>query len=73
MAGNNSRDEADTLPFSNISDYDMRTLNNSQRTDFIEKLENNGFIEYFRRHRTDVPDCINSAHKKQYFDIIIHI
>ena len=69
MAGNNNRDEADALPFLNVTDYDMFSLQSSQRTELIEKFENNGFIEYFRRHRTDIPDCINSSHRKQYFDI----
>ena len=59
----------DALPFRNISGFEMHSLQSSRRTEIIEKLENNGFIEYFRKHRTDIQDCINASHKKQYFDI----
>ena len=69
MAGTNTNFEADALPFRGISDYEMYSLQSSQRIELIEKFENNGFIEYFRKHRTDVPDSMNSAQKKQYFDI----
>ena len=68
MAGSNSEDEADALPFQNVTDFDIFSMQSSQRTELIEKFENNGFIEYFRKHRTDVPDSTNSAYKKQYFD-----
>ena len=70
MAGSNgSMGETEGLPFRTISDYDMLSLQSSQRAELIEKFENNGFIKYFRNHRTDVPESSNSSFKKQYFDI----
>ena len=35
----------------------------------IEKFENNGYIEHFRRHRKDLQDDLNPAFSKQYYDV----
>ena len=68
MAGNDNRDEAEVLPFRTVSDYNI-FVESSERRELLEKFENNGFLEYFRTHRSDIPDSTNSAQRKQYFDI----
>ena len=57
------------LPFRSISDFEMTTLQNSYRSSILEKFENNGFIKFFKKHRTDVPEFINPSRTKQYYDI----
>ena len=57
------------LPFYNTTNYDMININGTDRTNLIEKFENNGYIEFFRTHRNDLPAHINPAYRKQYYDI----
>ena len=47
----------------------MININGTDRTNLIEKFENNGYIEFFRTHRNDLPAHINPAYRKQYYDI----
>ena len=69
MAGDsNFLSGVSALPFRNISNYEMDSLQNSYRGSLIEKFENNNFIQYFRTHRTDISENSNPINKKQYYD-----
>ena len=65
---NIERGLAGVLPFSNVSNYNLLSSVGSTRENLIERFENNGFIEYFRQHRTDIEYDKNPAFSKQYYD-----
>ena len=67
MAGNNMN-WVDAMPFHNLSDFEIFTEQQLVRNNLVEKMENNGFKNYFRLHRTDVVETSNASLKKQYYD-----
>ena len=65
---NSSSSEVDAMPFNTLTDFEMLVTQCSIRKLYLDKFENNGFIEYFRNYRTDIDNDNNPALKKQYFD-----
>ena len=60
---------ARNLPFGGVSNYELLNTENTNLSSLIERFENNGFIEHFRRHRRDIQIDLNPAFSKQYYDV----
>ena len=67
MAGSTNI-EVDAMPFNSLTDFEMLETQRSMRKSYLDKFDNNGFMEYFKNYRTDIDNENNPALKKQYFD-----
>ena len=56
------------LPFRSLTDFDLEYLNKSFKKHTIENLEDNGFMNFFKTNRPDIPLGKNPALFKQYYD-----